>query len=884
MSVAAAGTARPDPVTSDTVRPDTATGSAVASTLYDFDIPPQQLRDALQSFALICDHRLFYRSSIVAGIVSPPLEGRFTLDQALGRLLGGTDLDYEITHSGVIVITRSQTSKLARWGETIAAVLTQLIAGSLPGGASTHGTPDVQADAISSGGPAQLQEVVVTAERRSEAALDVPMSIDVISPEEMSQSEVKVFDDFAVQVPNVNFDYSEGGSVDDRGVAIRGIEGTNTTGFYLDDLPMPISLDPRVVDLDRIEVLEGPQGTLYGARSMGGTIREITTAPDLTRFSGVADAQGTQLDGGSAGYLGYLTLNVPIVTDTLALRITPYRGQDGGWITRKWPVPGYTSGVAPPGDQKTLTYDCQCVPGEVQDVAQEDYDGLNAQILWKPLSNLSIRPKFLYQKEDSNGLPLGNYSAANTTNYMHFDIAEGIYDQFMFYGGTIDYATPAGTITSATSAFDRHERDYEDDSEFTAFSYRTPLLASPMAVFTNTHDITQELRFASSWNFPLTFTAGLYYEKNDAVLMFNQYIDGFATPVSGYGYAYGTNNTAELWNPTTYTEEAVYGELTWNITSQWSVILGERYSEDREVSGGKLWGAIAYPDITYAASTLSLASRESDTVLTPKYVVKYQPNPNLNVYADAAKGFRPGAGQFPPGLNLCSADYAADHLTPTELSHYGPDWVWDYELGEKAFFDNRRFSLDSSVYWINWTNIQEELMFLCGEGATINSGSAVSKGAELEFSAVAFQGLSLSGGIGYDYARIISPGALISIPPAGSPIQEVAPLTANAAGDYRHPLTPAMDWDFHLDWSYTGHRYSVANSPEFPRLIPAYFLLNGRFSILRGPAEYALFVRNMGGIHPNLSDELSTAAEDPGRPRWTEGPPTTYGIEARVTF
>ncbi len=162
----------------------------------------------------------------------------------------------------------------------------------------------------------------------------------------------------------------------------------------------------------------------------------------------------------------------------------------------------------------------------------------------------------------------------------------------------------------------------------------------------------------------------------------------------------------------------------------------------------------------------------------------------------------------------------------------------------------------------------------------------MSKGAEVDFSAIPFHGMNLNGGIGYDYARITEPGALLAYPPPGSPIQQVAPLTANAAADYTHPLTPSMSWDAHLDWSYTAHRYSAANTiyPVLPRVVPAYFLINSKFSILRGPGEYSVYVRNMGGIHPNLSDELSNAAEDPGRPRWTEGPPAEYGIEAHYTF
>jgi outer membrane receptor protein involved in Fe transport len=736
------------------------------------------------------------------------------------------------------------------------------------------------------GGPEQLQEVTVTASRRSEAELDVPMSVTVLGAQQLQQATIRDFNDFAVQVPTVNFDYSQGGNVNNRGVAIRGIEGPNTTGFYLDDLPMPISLDPRVVDLDRIEVLEGPQGTLYGARSMGGTIREITTAPNLNKYSAIVDGQLTSLDGGSNGYLGYVTANIPLVSDTLALRVTPYRGQDGGWITRAWPVPGYTPGAAPPGVQDSTVYDCQCSPGRVSDTAQTGYEGLNGQLLWRPISNLAIRPKFLYQKSSQNGLPLGNYSAENTTNYMHFDIPEGTINEFMFYGGTIDYTTPVGTITSATSGFDQHVRDYEDPSEFQSFGFGTPLLPVPTAIFNNIHDITEELRFASTWSFPLQVTAGLYYEKNDGSEGFNQYAPGFSTAPSLFlgGASWDTDTVAALWGPTQTWSKAVYAELTYKLTDKWTLILGERYSEDSYEAGGKLWGAIAFPGTTFAASTYSLVSSESDTILTPRYVVQYQASPNLNLYADMAKGFRPGGGQAPPGLNICAADYAAAGLTPADLAKYNPDYVWNYEVGEKAFFDDHKYSVNASAYLINWIGIQQYMIFQCGEGGIVNSGRAVSKGGELQVAAVPFHGLTLNAGIGYDYSRITEAGALVSVPPAGDPVQEVAPLRANAAGDYTHALTADMSWDLHLDWNYTSHRFSDANSPNFPRLIPAYFLLNSRFTITRGAGEYSLFVKNMGGIHPNLSDQLSNAAEDPGRPRWEEGPPTTYGLEARYTF
>jgi outer membrane receptor protein involved in Fe transport len=824
---------------------------------YNLKIDAEPLGDALQDFARQSGIQIIFFSKVTEGRVARALNGRFTAQGALRILLGDSALTFrEINPTTIEVRPVSPAStKTSESPEAIRVADVQD-----PGVASTY-TRSV--DAGSDQGSMvdsrsdTLQEVVVTAQRRSETLLNVPMSISVLSEKSLQAQEIKTFNDFAAEIPNLSFSYGQSAGADDRGVAIRGIQGADTTGFYLDDLPMPISLNPRVLDMNRIEVLRGPQGTLYGAGSMGGTIRMITNAPDLAKLSGDADIQGASIDGGGNGYQAYGTFNIPLVLDRLALRVTPFSGEDPGYINRTYPSP------SEPG---TL--------GEVKNTASEKYKGVVASILWRPLDSLTIRPSLMYQTSASNGLPLGDYSASNLTNHRDYDIQETLQDRWTYSGVAINYSTAIGAITSATSLLDRHSHYVEDSSEVISLFFAPARVSIPVAE--STRVMTEELRFASSWSGPVQFVGGLFYEKTDTTHKFD-------VVVNDYLPLFGSSTLAYRYLPQTLKERAIFGELTYEFTSLWSATLGARYSKDESTTGGDVWG-LSFGTLS-AENAASNASSESDSVVTPKLLVKYKPNENTTIYADAAKGFRPGNGEVPPPTSLCTATYAAYNLTPAELSSYGPDSVWSYELGAKRLSDDHRYSLTGALFYINWTDIREILGFpACGFTATINSAKAYSRGGEFEFSARPLERLTLNGGLGYDDAKISNPGTLISLPPAGSPIQEVTPWTANLSAQYVQPLVDDTQILLRGDYSYTGRSYSTANDPVDPRLRPSYALTNVRAALRHGPIEYAVFVKNLTDAHPNLGDQLSQTAEYPGRPRWETGPPRTYGIEFHVSY
>jgi iron complex outermembrane receptor protein len=796
------------------------------------------LSEALLALAQARHIQIVYVSEEIKDLRTQGAIGDLTARDALLQLLAGTDLDFKFLDDKTVAIAK----KGGGTGSEGAAFAPE-------NAASVREASPQNADSYS------LQEVVVTAARRTQTELDVPMSIAVISARTLRNQGVQVFNDFANEIPNLTFNYGQsGGDITDRAIAVRGIQGADTTGFYLDDLPMPISLNPRVLDLERIEVLRGPQGTLYGARSMGGTLREITTPPDVSEFTGEVHTQGSMVDGGGAGYQWDATFNIPIFGDRAAIRVTPFLGQDPGFINRVYP--------SAPG---SATLD------EARNTASNKYKGIISSVLWNATDELAIRPTVMYQSSVSNGFPLGDYTANNLTNFRHFDLPEGGTDKWLYVGGTVVYFTRLGLITSATSVLNRRSLDVEDVSEFTAAAFSAPLLPSTEPSTRLAHSATEELRFASGWEGAIQFVGGLYFNATDTTYEYQQLIPGFV-PI------FGTSNAFSVWNPQRQTQKAAYGELTYSITRDWSATIGGRYTRDLTIAGGYESGVA-----TGSPVGISMASMGADNVFTPKYQLKYQPDNNLNIYASIAKGYRPGSGEVPPPPTFCAAQYAADGITPAELTSYKPDSVWSYELGGKTRSADQRFSLSGALFWINWKEVREFIDLSCGFGAFINSAAARSRGGEIEASAVPLRGLNLTAGIGYTDAKIVSEGSIAALP-VGSPIPQVAPLTGNFSAQYEHPLGPSMTIMVRGDYSYTDHSYTTTNSPLMPRLRPDYALVNLRAALQRGELEYALFVKNAGDVHPNLGDQLSNGAEDPGRPRWETGTPRSYGIDIRLRF
>ena len=732
----------------------------------------------------------------------------------------------------------------------------------------------------SASAPAESQsataDIVVTATRRSQSLQDVPLSITAVTSETLNRKAATNFFDYASSVPNLSFGNTAEGTTSSRTIAIRGIADRNTTGFYIDDTPVSESLDPRIVDVSRIEVLRGPQGTLYGARSMGGTVRLITEQPDTTAFAGrvhgslsdtrYTDRPNYQLDG---------AVNIPVVNDRLALRIVGVHEQEAGFFSR--------------------IYGPIASPTKVDNVGQQLIDGVSVSALFKPTDRLSITPRVLYQNTRANGFPFSDVAVSNApvaqtlvpTSLVQrraFNVPESSRDKWLL--GTIDvkYAAAVGTFSSSSSYFRRRTSDVEDTTDFVAAAFGLGVNSIPTAaeIDNHTNSYTQEFRFASSFHGPFNLVAGLYYNRNETDRIYPSIIvPGLNARLGG---ALGTDLLYKTATPVTQTEYAAYAEATLSITDKLKLIGGLRGFRVKTSSSTTSDG------IVVGGPTVVPNQSQTQRGVNPKASVQYEFSRGNQVYFTAARGFRPGGvnGVVPTALG-CAADLTALGRTANSTLFYNQDSVWSYEVGAKSTLLNRRLTANASLFRIDWSNIQQRIQLTCGFGFRGNAGSARSQGAELELTAHPTDNLDLNGGFGYTDATFTSnaPGTRFS---DGDRIPQVPRYTATLGADYHRHLTASLDGFFHADYSFVGSSTSSINANTnaagrlIPRIRPHYEIVNLRLGGSYRGIELAVFAKNLTDERANLSDAVAVGAEAPGRSRVTINAPRTIGVEFRTKF
>lgn len=744
----------------------------------------------------------------------------------------------------------SEPSNLYRRDSYRRFVLLASVSASLGGGSIatsiSYGASDT-ADA--------LQEIVVTSTKREEILQQVPLSVTAISAATIQDAGIRDFADYATKVPNLT--YSAGfGVIAGRTMAVRGVQGANTTGFYIDDMPVPSNLDPRVLDIDRIEVLRGPQGTLYGARSMGGTVRLITEEPNLNDFSAKVHALGSKVYDGGRGYQTDGTLNLPLISNALAVRVNAFIGNDGSFIHRIHPSDSDQS-----AEVNSLT-------------ARNDFEGASVSVLWKPLENLTIRPFVMTQATYLNGWPLSDSYAGSLIQNRHFDIEENAADHWTYGGVTFNWSLPLGVITSSTGYFNRKAYEIEDVSEWLASADELGVfLASPIWTGSSEHSFVEEARFSSSFPGPLQLILGVYANRTKSNNPQYEYAAGINAASGGF---FGTDLVYGSQGPGTDNENAIFGELTYNFAPGWSAIFGARESHIT-TSEYTPWMGIVVAGVPGGGGSTTANS------FTPKFSLKYEQNEDIDYYATAAKGFRPGNGQIAPPPAFCGSDYASAGLTPGDLSSYKADSLWSYELGTKTRWLEHRLTVNASAYQINWSDLQQQSRFSCGFVFLVNAGAARSRGGEVEVDALAAPGLELTLGIGYEDAVITQSSPQLETR-VGAPVQQVAPWTASGSAEYTHALVGNWEGLGRIDYSFTDHSFSANEDPVNLRLRKSYAITNIRIGAKDTHYEVGAFINNVFDVHANLSDDASEAGEDPGRPRILVNPPRTFGLEGTVRF
>jgi iron complex outermembrane receptor protein len=794
-----------------------AQSQSLSRTLF-LDIPSEDLPHALIEFSKQTGIQVITTGSPVDSYKTRRVSGQMTASEALRRLLEGTPLRFRLLGPNTIGIDREKpvTTSGARSDAVIVAVT----------------EPRSNSDEKSS----DIGEIVVTARKHKESIIDVPESISVLSADALNRMGVQSFTDYATKVPDLSFSYGTGGLgfANSRTMAIRGISGGGTTAMYVDDTPVDEAMDPRVLDTERIEVLKGPQGTLFGEGSLGGAIRIVPQKPSLANstLSYSATGGGT-LHGGSPNYGATVIFNFVPVSETLAVRVLGFASHDAGFVTRTYPGRDGTLGS---NDNQG---------------AQLSYGGSLSALLqlgdrWEVLGRV------LGQQQQDHGLPvayapLPGFEPRSLIMNRAANIQEFANEHWVMPTLEVNYRGDQWALVSASSFLDRRVSETEDGTEgtiqasqaFFGYTPQTVIEAWPQTI--RSRHFTEELRATLSPVDWINGTIGGYFSnKTDTSAIGPYEMPGLTSSSlfpSDLGWVSDINNNTK--------EIAIFGEAYLKPIEATTLTIGLRkywlrqrfeYSADGLFNGG--------------ATRADTPNTQNG--VSPKVALEYKLDRDMTVYTSAAKGFRAGGGTtpLPP---FCAGNLQALGLTPASAAKYTSDSVWSYEVGAKAQVLDRRVLVTGAAYQINWTNIQQPVFLpICGFTFTTNAGAARSRGGEFELAGQVASGLDVRLGIGYDDAKITEQGRSNQIP--GTEVHEVPKITATAAGTYTRALSSTVDGFVSGDLSYVGSSVSAVSSLTSPLVRPSYRILNLRIGVNHDHDEFSIFADNITDERANLGD------------------------------
>ncbi len=772
---------------------------------------------------------------------------------------------------------------------------------------------DGHAEAASAGAAAaatDVGEIIVTATRKEASLSKVPESVSAFTSAKMETLDIKNFADVAKFTPGVSFDS------DTHDISIRGIAstaGSSTTGVYIDDTPIQMrnlglnanNTLPAVFDLSRVEVLRGPQGTLFGAGSEGGTIRYITNQPSLTTFSGMVHSEAAYTENGAPSYELGAAVGGPIIEDKLGFRVSAWGRRDGGYIN---------------------SVDYQTLAVTDRNANRVDTYVLRAAATWAPVGNLKITPGIDYQQRQQHDQDeyWVSISQPHDGNYLN-GTPDRMADPDRYYQPTLKVEWNAGPVTfiSNTSYYDRRERvngysgtlynlSYfqhflEQDPALSVYGYPSdpqgvacgaacglpgPLLTAkgpnvpglPNYLSTNLitnaqQNFTQEFRVQSNdTHSRLQWTAGFFYSANrqqsneqifdaqlpqltallwpfDAAYNGNGSLNASQTLINAWGEALlpggvdYDNNTRSLDK-----QKAIFADATYAFTDKLKLNVGLRYA----------WTKFRFVNSNDGAQDLLddggvpavVRGSKSEKPFTPKFSLSYQVTPDDLVYGTASKGYRIGGATPPLPAVACGPGFP---------DQYNSDSVWNYEVGTKDRFLNRTLSVSASAFYIDWSNIQQAFYVpSCGIQFTTNAGNAVSKGFDFQGDWEITHHVELDASVGYTDAKFTT-------------------TSFDANGDLLNEKGDALDADTG-PWTFTigaQYNFTAMGQPAFVRVDdeynsrrttpipnedsrtafydpglrpnPAVNQVSGRASITVNRWDFALFANNIFNAHPRLN-------------------------------
>lgn len=692
-----------------------------------------------------------------------------------------------------------------------------------------------------------VEEINVTASRRQTSVKNTPMSVTSFSAKTLSQNNVRSLQDLKKLDPSLNI--QSFGATESQ-IIIRGMSSSvgSTTSVYLDETPLLGGFNSgvhrgdgtpglRMYDLQRAEVLKGPQGTLFGASSMDGTVRTITNKPDLEKYSGHIDARAAGMSHGNPYFDGDLVANVPVVKNRFALRFVGWGEEGGGYITQ------YVNGK------------------KYKNINDEHLKGGRILAKLRVTDRFFINASLNYQQTMVDGAQnftqsLGAYKYAQPTKEPYFD-------EYAMYSIGANYKADFGDFMLNYSHGNRRTTIPEDTTP-TSLLYGLGQNAS-FVPRTNYHDSTVEGRFVSSFHAPVQLIAGGYYQQDVAAYQATTMaIDGtgdipcytvaecaaagLRKPGPNFGNSGNSVNDNILFANTTnlaIRQYAFYGRLDYKPIKALDLTAGVRYL-DADLHET----AMALQDISdWAAGSLTspysvLNKRTKQSKTTFDFSALYSITPDISLYFRAASGFRLG------GINTTS--YAAAQLGDKSVPiSYAPDSVWDYEGGIKGYALDRRLSYALSYYHMNWSNMQLTAESSGAYTYILNAGRTNINGVEANVSLVPTRGLTLSGGLTYVDARLAQdlPEAVAS---AGNPgkkgdrVPLVPHWSASAQARYERPLGDGYTGFVQTSFTYRDSSRTTFNqSDNYTFNMPSYFMMDFSMGMLWKKYSLSFFAENI---------------------------------------
>ncbi len=773
----------------------------------------------------------------------------------------------------------------------------------------------------------KLDAVVVTAQKRNQYLKDVPASVTALGGKQLEASGVSNLRDYAVMIPGLIYSGTpRNGERSGPDVTIRGISNsrlfdfetsiaTSTTGFVYGEMPV-YSFDPQVMDIERIEVLKGPQGTLYGSSSMGGTVKLVPYKPNASKLIAKVSGSYSLTNDGGPNHEFAGMVNVPLADEVLALRVSTYKKEESGFIDAKM-VKGLPNEIRGrdaivsglnPNDQHVFGQE-----GSTRsNVNGTHVTGGRAAIRYTPNDKFDATLAYFYQKTDQDSTSNFEPTLATALNKRVSELYRLQPSATDYSIGSLEASYDFGPAT-LTSVSGWLNRKFSNITDFTPQTYAAlggnglvpaPDLA-PVTFVVDTNIVSQELRLQGveknlvGANSALDWTVGYFYQEEKrksfgGVTVGSLWMANAALPLKP-----PPSGTQTVWDAdytSTYLNNSFFGDASLRIDA-FTVSLGMRYSDQSLVSS-----RLDFGNVFSGASTPTGTTLDERTIgekrWTPKGSLSYKATNDVTLYTAAAQGFRIGGGNPAGNLSTVSCQAALAALGMTANANFKSDSVWNYEAGVRSNWYGGRINGNISAYQVDWDDMQVSVSLSafnpgCGQSLVSNVGRGRIKGVEYSLQAMLTDALSL------DASGQLAKAELVEAAPGtpaknGDPLKNIPTATYSIGLNQKLTLSNGLRGTFRLDYAYQGERslnfVGTAVNPDLN--LPGYGIVNARFSIAKDDWSAEIFGDNLTDTVAQLGVQIVpggpgvySGAYAPGRQRFvTTNRPRTIGIKLTKSF